>query len=266
MTRNHWLPLGLSLLLAVGGGLQALFAEDAKPKGGDSKGLQEEEKAPGDPKAEPQERGEDQPKGEKEEAMRPAEGDRLALPHDGVSAKSREFTYEIAFHTYGAEVYILDLQGDPIPAEGISGTIEMSTNEPGRLTESAILAPMPAGEGGGSDGLRADMALDHLAQGEASAIIRLKGLPGTDEKEAEVQAGFRLARIVQRICPQCYFAPRNGIACEGCKLPLVEQRSLFVCPVHAEIASDRSGAHCWRCAGQALKLNVERAPVAKGIQ
>ncbi len=259
MTSRPWYLLGLPLLLVASGAMQSILAEDSKkaepvPDEGRQEDMDKEDVPKQD--LEPKERQPEEP--------RAAEG---SLPHDGVAAKSREFTYEIAFHTYGIEVYISDLQGQPVPTKGVAGTVEMAFGEPGRVRESAGLAPILARETGAPEGLGADLALDHVAQGEASAVIRLTGLPGQSEREAEIEAGFRLARIVQLVCPTCYFSPRSGNMCPGCKIPLVEQRSLFVCPVHVEVASDRPGSRCWRCAGQALKPNVERAPSSvQGIQ
>lgn len=217
--------------------------------------------------------------------------------HGGVIANTKEFNFEVAFHTDRVALYLYDQGMVRLPLKGVKGTVDLEfivragekvpEKGPGLKPEIPEKGPGPVPEKGGEkaiekgraplaaplvfidtkegDSLEANLDLSRIAEGDAQATFKLTGLSGKEERDATINVPFRVARLARYACSKDNVEQDRPGKCPKCLSDLHRQWIFYGCPVHAEVASDRKTDTCWKCGGKMLLLMVEgEKPIQKG--
>lgn len=186
--------------------------------------------------------------------------------HGGQVVMTKEFHFEVAFHTDGVHVFAYDHEQKRISSKGMTGTVRVEFVDQARKAAQADLdyvvareVPPPGDGEAPFDCLHASLDLSKLGEAEATATFELSGLPSRTESSAKFTQPFKMARIVEFVCEACSVVSILTGTCTKCSSPFVLKRSYFGCPMHPEVASDRDGDICWKCGGMKLVNTVEGA-------
>ncbi len=203
-----------------------------------------------------------------EDATRDDSG--LFAIHGGIARTTKEFKLEIAFHADGVGVYLYNKSGSPLAIESVKGTVRVEFKDPARQPLMAEFAVRTAETNEGPSPVRiaskgplwASLDLSRIAEGEATARIKLSNLPGTEEKELALELPFRMARIVAFVCEKDGTSAAEPGLCGKCGRPLQLVLSYYGCKKHPEVASDELGQICWKCGEAKLEIMIERPPLS----
>ncbi|MBI3271203.1 MAG: hypothetical protein HYZ53_19525 [Planctomycetes bacterium] len=182
-----------------------------------------------------------------------------AEAHGGEATMTKEFHFEVAFHSDGVHVHLYDGKQAPISGKGVTGSVDVKFKDAKRALLHAELAWVEDAAAGGYLGAR--LELTKIDEGDAKATFKLKGLPGKAEKDVEFTQSFKMARSLGWACPTCKATSTKPGDCAKCGKDMVAQKSHYACSMHPEVVSDKEGT-CWKCN---MKLTrVEDKPEAGG--
>ncbi|MBI3268772.1 MAG: hypothetical protein HYZ53_07100 [Planctomycetes bacterium] len=241
-----WMALLVVLVLPAWSGAAAVLA--VPPKG---------EQPPAQPKDSPvlpPVTGEKPaPREETSPADRPASV-LLTPTHGGVLATTKEFSFEIVFHSDRVEIYVRDKGGQNIPLKDVKGTAGFEFPDAVRKSLEAKLVRLDSKEG---EWLQGEADLRKIADGEAIARFHFSGLPGK-EADLDLMQAFHIVRLLKYVCEKDNQILDQPGTCSKCKAALIQAYMCFRCPKHPEVVSDKKADPCWKCGDRALELRVDR--------
>lgn len=162
--------------------------------------------------------------------------------HGGVAKVTQALDVEVAFHADGLGIYLYDKGGKTLVDDGIGGSARVDFKDTARKPVEGKLAIRASDRA-----LWTSLDLSKVAEGEATAHIRLTGLPSAEEKELSLDLPFRIARVVSYVCDKDAATAGEAGNCPKCGQAMRRELSCFVCKKHPGVASDLDGQVCWIC-------------------
>ncbi len=187
-------------------------------------------------------------------------------PHGGVVHSTKEFQFETVYTEYGVRIYLLAEDGAVMSARDVEGTVVFKP-EKGKKSEATLswtlgnTDPMaryrarPGSAVNQSAGfLWAAYDLRNVSDGAVQAEVRLRNLPGQDEKKTRWTEPFRQTPLFGMACPmhpdQASLEPGK---CSQCGMDLQPAYVFYgACPACGEVRRTAPGT-CEKC-GMELTL------------
>lgn len=174
--------------------------------------------------------------------------------HGGTVTMTRDFHFEVAFHRDQVHVWVYDGKQAPIDPRGVEGQVEVRFEAATNRQPLDARLSYVAGEGGKPGHLEGALDLTNVPEGQAEATFHLEKLPGSGERQVTFREHFKLARLVEYVCPmRCVPSQAEPGKCARCKMALVASKSIYACPHHPNVTSRDPSATCWEC-----KMALER--------
>lgn len=192
----------------------------------------------------------------------------IVAPHGGVVHTTKEFQFETVYTEHGMRIYMLADDGAVMSDREVEGSVVLKP-EKGKKTEaplawtsgtddvSAKYRVRPGATANRTAGfLWADYDFRSASDGTVHVEIRLRDLPGRDEKKVKWAESFRQTPLFGLACPmhsdQASLEPGK---CSKCEMDFQPAYVFFVaCPACGEVRRTAPGI-CEKC-GMDLELQA----------